>query len=114
MGAFPSFMRDPANRVAVARQHTRGMEGYAFDGAAGVQMAFRTAVRDAVTSEHIHGFDEWLVVLEGVCVLTLDGEEVRLDAGQELFIPKGMRIGGTVTAGTRTIHAFGGGSSDPA
>jgi ethanolamine utilization protein EutQ (cupin superfamily) len=41
-------------------------------------------------------------------VLTVDGEEVRVDAGQEMFIPKGMRIAGRVKAGTRTIHAFGG------
>jgi hypothetical protein len=36
----------------------------------------------------------------------LDG--VRVEAGQEHFIPKGTRISGKVTAGTRTVHAFGG------
>jgi mannose-6-phosphate isomerase-like protein (cupin superfamily) len=63
---------------------------------------------DAVTDEHVHAFDEWFVVVEGSYVVTLDGREVRLGAGQELFIPKGTRIAGRVTAGTRTIHAFGG------
>jgi hypothetical protein len=29
-------------------------------------------------------------------------------AGQEYFIPKGTKIAGRLTAGTRTIHAFGG------
>jgi quercetin dioxygenase-like cupin family protein len=101
-------MRSPANRIASASQHTSGVEGYVFDGADGSQMAFWTVERDAVTSEHVHEFDEWFVVLEGSYTLTLDGKEVRLGAGEECFIPKGTRIAGRVTAGTRTVHAFGG------
>ena len=31
-----------------------------------------------------------------------------LHAGDELFIPKGSVQGGSVKAGTRSIHAFGG------
>ncbi len=108
MGDFPSFMRSPANRIAAAVQRTRGVLGYVYDGADGSQMAFWTVARDAVTAEHIHEYDEWFVVVEGSYVLTVDGEEVRVDAGQEMFIPKGMKIAGRVKAGTRTIHAFGG------
>src|ERR1700722_6072591 len=108
MGDFPSFMRNPANRIATAAQHTRGVLGYVYDGVDGGQMAFWTVARDAVTAEHIHEYDEWFVVVEGSYGLTVDGEEVRVDAGQEMFIPKGMKIAGRVTAGTRTIHALGG------
>ncbi len=108
MSDFPAFMKNPINRIATSSQHTLGMEGYVFDGADGSQIAFWSVERDAVTAEHVHAFDEWFLVIEGSYVLTLNGEEVRLVAGQEYFIPQGTRIAGRVTAGTRTIHAFGG------
>jgi mannose-6-phosphate isomerase-like protein (cupin superfamily) len=108
MPSFPAFMRNPANRIASSSQHTEGVEGYVFDGADGSQMAFWMVERDAVTAEHVHEFDEWFFVVEGTYVLTLDGAEVRVEAGQECFVPKGTRIAGRVTAGTRTVHAFGG------
>ncbi len=108
MADFPAFMKRPANRIATASQHTPGVEGYVFDGADGSQMAFWRVERDAATAEHVHEFDEWFTVVEGSYVLTLDGEEVHVGPGQEYFIAKGTRIAGRVTAGTRTIHAFGG------
>lgn len=108
MPEFPSFMKSFANRIAASSQHTGGVEGYVFDGADGSQMAFWTVTEDASTAEHVHPFDEWFVVVEGAYVLTLDGREVRVRAGEECFIAKGTRIAGTVRAGTRTIHAFGG------
>jgi ethanolamine utilization protein EutQ (cupin superfamily) len=108
MPAFPAFMTNPANRIATSSQHTPGVDGYVFDGADGSQMAFWTVDRDAVTAEHIHPFDEWFIVVAGSYVLTLNGEEVVVSAGQEFFIPKGTTIAGRVMAGTRTIHAFGG------
>jgi quercetin dioxygenase-like cupin family protein len=108
MKTYPDFMRSPSNRIATTAEHTRGIEGYVFDGADGSQMAFWTASVDADTKEHVHPFDEWFIVIEGACVLVLEGEEIRVGAGQEYFIPRGTRIAGRVTAGTRTIHAFGG------
>jgi mannose-6-phosphate isomerase-like protein (cupin superfamily) len=105
---FPPFMKNPANRIATTSQHTPGVEGFVFDGADGSQMAFWTVEREAVTAEHVHEFDEWFVVIDGLYVLTLNGEEVRVGAGQECFIPKGTTIAGSVKAGTRTVHAFGG------
>ena len=108
MTDFPTFMKNPVNRIATTSQHTPGVEGYLFDGADGSQMAFWTAKRDAVTAEHVHEFDEWFMVVEGTYVVTLNGEEVRVGAGQEYFVPKGTKMAGRVTAGTRTVHAFGG------
>lgn len=43
-----------------------------------------------------------------VYIVTIDGAEYVLHAGDELFIPKGSVQGGSVKAGTRSIHAFGG------
>jgi uncharacterized cupin superfamily protein len=84
----------------------------AFDGADGAQMAFWTVERDAETAEHEHAFDEWFIVLEGSYALTLGGRAIEVRAGEECFIPKGTKIAGRVTAGTRTIHAFGGRRAD--
>jgi mannose-6-phosphate isomerase-like protein (cupin superfamily) len=47
-------------------------------------------------------------VIEGSHIVTLDGEEVSVGAGQECVIPRGTRIAGKAFAGTHTIHAFGG------
>ena len=108
MRDFPSFMKSSTNRIATSAEHTPGIEGYVFDGTDGSQMAFWTVERDAVTAEHVHPFDEWFMVVAGLYVLTLDGKEIEVRAGQELHIPKGTTISGRVTAGTRTVHAFGG------
>ncbi len=108
MNDFPPFMKNPVNRIAPGSQHTRGIEGYVFDGGDGSQMAFWSVTEDATTAEHVHAFDEYVLVVEGTYRMLLDGNEVRLDAGQEYHIPRGTRIAGHVTAGTRTIHAFGG------
>ena len=52
--------------------------------------------------------DEWMLCVEGEYIVTVDGVEYILHAGDELFIPKGSVQGGRVKAGTRSIHAFGG------
>ena len=108
MSDFPPFMKHRTNRIAAASQHTSGIEGYVFDGDDGSQMAFWTVTKDADTAEHVHPFDEYVLVVEGTYTMRIDGKDVRLNAGQEYTIPRGTRISGHVTAGTRTIHAFGG------
>lgn len=112
MAVFPAFMKNPANRIASGSQNTPGIEGYVFDGTEGSQMAFWECRDDALTAEHVHAFDEYFVVVEGSYTLILDGHEVCVKAGQEYFIPRGTRIAGRATAGTRTIHVFGGHRAD--
>ena len=108
MAAFPDFMKNPQNRINGESQNTPGIEGYVFDGVEGSQMAFWECRNDAMTAEHVHAFDEYFVVVEGLYTLILDGHEVSVNAGQEYFIPRGTKIAGRVIAGTRTIHVFGG------
>jgi mannose-6-phosphate isomerase-like protein (cupin superfamily) len=108
MADFPPFMKNASNRIASTSEHTRGIDGYVYDGADGTQICYWTASEDAETEEHVHPFDEWFLVIEGAYDLTIDGREVKIRAGQEHVIPKGSTIRGRVHAGTRTIHAFGG------
>ena len=70
-------------------------------------------ILDGDRSEDTEGFirddyDEWMLCVEGEYIVTIDGVEHTLCAGDELFIPKGSVQGGRVKKGTRSIHAFGG------
>jgi quercetin dioxygenase-like cupin family protein len=109
MADFPSFVRNSVNRVARSSQYTDDVEGYVYDGADGSQVALWKSNADRISKEHAHEFDEYVFVLEGRCTAILEGgRKVELRAGQELHIPKGMRQVMAVTAGTRTLHVFGG------
>ena len=108
MNDFPEFMKRPANRIATSSQATPGVEGYVFDGAEGSQMAHWTCHQSAVSAPHAHGFDEYMIVVQGCYTLIVDGRRIPVRAGEEYFIPKGLWHGGEPAAGTRTIHAFGG------
>lgn len=114
MHEFPKFMKGAANRIASASQHTASIEGYIFDGVDGTQVAFWECRADAETAEHIHEFDEYVLVVEGCYTIIMDGKELRVEAGQECVIRRGTRISGSVVAGTRTIHMFGGHRADRA
>jgi len=108
MDAFPDFMKHPANRIARSNQATPGVEGYVFDGANGSQMAFWTCSETATSVEHVHDYDEYMVVVQGCYTLVIHGERIAVKAGEEYLIPWGVMHSGEVAAGTRTIHAFGG------
>jgi quercetin dioxygenase-like cupin family protein len=112
MENFPKFMKHPANRIASSNQATPGVEGYVFDGADGSQMAFWTCNETASSAEHVHDFDEYMIVVQGCYILIVDEERIPLKAGQEYVIPRGIPHSGEVFAGTRTIHAFAGHRAD--
>jgi len=114
MEEFPSFMKGASNRIASTSQHTTGIEGYVFDGADGTQVAFWECHADAKTEEHVHEFDEYFVVVAGCYTINIDGEEFRVGTGQECVIRRGTLISGSVVAGTRTIHMYGGHRADRA
>jgi mannose-6-phosphate isomerase-like protein (cupin superfamily) len=104
---FPSFMKNPANAISAASQSI-GVHGYVFDGADGSQMAFWECDSDIISKEHVHEFDEYFIVAQGLYTLIIGGKRVPVAAGQEYLITKGVPHAGEATAGTRTIHAFGG------
>jgi mannose-6-phosphate isomerase-like protein (cupin superfamily) len=112
MDHFPEFMKHPANRIARSDQATPGVEGYVFDGADGSQMAFWTCGETASSAEHVHDYDEYMLVVQGCYTLIIAGERIPVEAGEEYFIPRGVPHSGDVVAGTRTIHAFRGHRAD--
>src|ERR1035438_5604236 len=90
MGDFPAFMKRPANRIANTHQATPGVEGYIFDGADGSQMAFWTCQETAASTEHVHDYDEYMLVVEGCYTLLMDGQRVPVKAGEEYVIPRSV------------------------
>ncbi len=108
MNDFPTFMKNPLNRIPTSSQSTPGIEGYVYEGSDGCQMAFWTCRETAVSQAHFHDYDEYMVVVDGCYTLLIQDKRIDLKPGQEYFIPKGVSHGGEVIAGTRTIHAFGG------
>lgn len=107
MTEFPEFMRNQANAMSDSSK-TEGVEGYVFDGADGSQMTFFQCANSGVSAEHVHDFEEYFIVVQGEYTLLLGRERIKVCAGQESLIPKGVPHAGEFTAGTRTIHAFGG------
>jgi quercetin dioxygenase-like cupin family protein len=105
---FPAFAKHPENRIATASQFTSDIEGYVFDGADGSQVALWTARADRISAEHAHAFDEYVLVIEGRCTVIVGDTRSELRAGDEFVVPKGTRQSMEVTAGTRTMHVFGG------
>jgi quercetin dioxygenase-like cupin family protein len=108
MATFPDFVRNPKNRIARASQYTDDIEGFVFDGVDGSQVALWTCNSNRVSKEHVHDFDEYVLVIEGHCTAILEGKRVELAKGGELHIPKGTVQAMEVSAGTRTLHVFGG------
>jgi quercetin dioxygenase-like cupin family protein len=108
MDEFPDFMKRLANRIPSDQQNTMDVEGYYYTAPDGSQMAIWTAHSDRISKKHKHDLDEYMVVISGQYTAYLDGMEIVLDPGDELFIPKGTEQWGKCIAGTRTIHAFGG------
>ncbi|RPJ61773.1 MAG: cupin domain-containing protein [Dehalococcoidia bacterium] len=107
MDHFPTFMKNPANAISASSQ-SKGVQGYVFDGADGSQMAFWECKLDLTSAEHVHDYEEYFVVVQGLYTLIIDGGKIPVTAGQEYHIPKGVPHAGEAVAGTRTIHAFGG------
>jgi quercetin dioxygenase-like cupin family protein len=108
MNDFPDFMKNPINRIAGKSQYTEDIEGYVFDGADGSQVAFWKCPQDRVSKPHTHDYDEYMLVVQGKFTLIIDNRRITLPAGREYHIPKGLTHAGEATAGTRTIHVFGG------
>ncbi len=107
MNEFPKFMKHPANTIA-SHQRSAGVEGYVFDGIDGSQIAVFECAADGISKEHAHDFDEYFVVVRGEYILGIKGRRLKLKAGDEYHIPRGMPHDGAFIAGTRTINAFGG------
>jgi quercetin dioxygenase-like cupin family protein len=107
MNDFPKFMKNPLNAIA-AQSQSKGIEGYVYDGIDGSQIAYWTCHEDGFSKEHVHDYDEYMIVVQGLYTLIINGEKIPVKSGEEYYVSKGIPHAGEFIAGTRTIHAFGG------
>jgi len=107
MDDFPEFMKTSANSISASSQ-SKGVEGWVYDGIDGQQMAYWKCTVDGTSNLHVHDFDEYFAVVQGVYTLNIKSKRIPVRAGEEYFIPKGIPHAGEFLAGTRTIHCFGG------
>lgn len=107
MKDFPEFMKNKKNALDEGSQSS-GVEGYVYDGADGSQMIHWTCKESGISSEHVHVFDEYMLVVQGRYDMIINGKKTPLSAGMEYHISKGVPHAGEFIAGTRTIHCFGG------
>ena len=70
MNDFPEFMKHPSNKIAAQEQFSKDIEGYVFDGADGSQVAYWTNPVGGNSAEHTHGYDEYMVVVQGQYTVT--------------------------------------------
>ncbi len=62
-------------------------------------MAFWTCTQTASSTEHVHDYDEYMLVVEGCYTLIIRGERIPVKEGQEYLIPRGVVHSGEVLAG---------------
>jgi quercetin dioxygenase-like cupin family protein len=102
---FPAPIR--ARELHVEARFT-GMEGSLFLGRNGSQAVFWECSTEEEVGPHSHDFDEYCVVLEGVCTEVVDGVEYILEKGDEILIPAGKVHSARITPPYRAIDFFGG------
>ena len=100
MKTFPAFIKNFKNKIDVSQQNTDDIEGYYFQGADDSQIAFWECHADRISKTHTHPFDEYMVCISGEYTAYLNGEQIVLKPGDELYIPKGTEQWGKCKAGT--------------
>lgn len=102
---FPDPIRA---RELEVRVRFEGMEGFLFAGQNGTQVVFWECTTETEVHAHSHDFDEYCIVVEGVCRETIDGKELVLKKGDEILIPAGKVHAARISPPYRAIDFFGG------
>ena len=100
MNSFPDIIKELPN----ADIKIEGLDSYLFQGE-NKQIIFMKFEKDVEISEHSHEA-QWGIVLDGVMVLTIEGEEFVIKKGDEYYIPKGKSHSAKIKAGFRDITLF--------
>ena len=85
-----------------------GMEGFLFTGQNGSQVVFWECTTETEVQPHSHDFDEYCLVVEGVCTEIIDGKVHVLRKGDEILIPAGKVHSARISPPYRAIDFFGG------
>jgi quercetin dioxygenase-like cupin family protein len=102
---FPDIIR---KEKLLAESPKDGFYGYLFEGREGSQIIFWECDEEVTVEPHKHEYDEYCLVVEGICKETIEGEEFVLEAGDEIVIPAGKTHWATMGPNYRAIDFFGG------
>ena len=102
---FPDVIRDPALEV---NSDIEGLSGYMFEAPNGSQIVFWECDKKTEVKPHKHDFDEYVLVVEGCCIETVEGKATVLNKGDEMVIPAGLTHGAITEPNYRSIDYFGG------
>ena len=83
---FPDIIRRSELEV---ESEWEGLRGFMFEGPDGSQVIFWECSAEIKIGPHKHNFDEYCLVVEGVCKETIEGETKILNKGDECAIPAG-------------------------
>jgi len=97
-----------AENAIAADYRSSGVKGWLYHGDDGKQMTYWVCLQDGHSEQHMHDFDEYMLVISGKYTLCIDGRHIELSAGDEYHISAGVAHSGEFLASTRTIHCFAG------
>ena len=101
---FPDIIRKSELEV---ESPVEGIRGYMFEGQDGSQIVFWECDDEVKFSPHKHDFDEYCLVVEGICQETIEGKTTVLRTGEEIVIPAGKLHWATLGPNYRAIDFFG-------
>lgn len=107
-GLLPQFVKDEKDEICSQSHFSNDIKGWVFEGASGHQATVWECDEDGQSQPHTHEFDEWLIVIAGEYMICSDSKRVPLTAGQQCYIPKGIKHWGAYKKHTQTINFFGG------
>jgi len=102
---FPDIIRKPELEVESGWE---GLKGYMFEGRDGSQVIFWECDSEIKVPPHTHNYDEYCLVIRGVCRETVEGKTTVLQRGDEMVIPAGKKHWATMGPNYRAIDFFGG------
>ncbi len=94
MKHFPEFMKSHKNKNNQAQQNADDLEGYLFEGADGLQIAFGECHSNQKSQKHIHDIDEYMICVSGEYTAYFNGKEIILSNGAivNLGLKQYMRV----------------------
>ena len=102
---FPESLR--ARELEVSDDIAK-MVGHLFKGQNDSQIVFWECDVEMEVKPHSHNYDEYCLVVEGVCTEFIEGVKHVLRKGDEILIPAGKMHWASMTPPYRAIDYFGG------
>jgi len=102
---FPDIIRKSGFEV---ESSLVGLRGYLFEGKNGSQLVFWECDAEVKVPLDQHDFDEYCLVVEGICKQTVEKKTTVLKKGDEIVIPAGKAHSAIMGPHYRAIDYFAG------